>query len=109
MLIKIWGGIYYPWKKVGVQLIRKEQRYDNNKLRSLILRSFGTSGKKKWSKSLDCHLRNNESNLKLLKDRILQVNDLLNFVFFSCKERVISELLTLVLSVKYIIHLNGFN
>ena len=41
-----------------------------------------------------------ESNLKLLKDKILQVNNflLLNFVLFSYKEIVISKHLTLVLA-----------
>ena len=41
-----------------------------------------------------------ESNLKLLKDKILQVNNFLlpNFVLFSYREIVISKHLTLVLA-----------
>ena len=96
MLIKIWRHIYYVWKKVGVQLIRREQKYDNNKLSSLILRTFGTSGKNKWSKSLDSRFKKNERNLKLLEDKILQVYDLLNLVFLSYIDAVFSKHLTLV-------------
>ena len=58
--------------------------------------AFGTPGKKiihKFKVSLD-----EKSNLKLLKDKILQVNNflLLIFVPFSHRERVISQHLALV-------------
>ena len=99
MLIKIWGRIYYTWKKAGVQLIRREQRNDNNKFRSLILHLL-TSGKKSNPNVYSIGWGKNESNLKLLKDKILQVKNflLLNFVLFSYRERVISKHLTLVLA-----------
>ena len=95
MLIKIWGRIYYVWKKVRVQLILREQRNDNDKLRSLILHLCDI-WQKKWFKSLGYQLRKKQ----LLKDKILQVNNflLLNFVLFSYRERVISKHLTLVLA-----------
>ena len=100
MLIKVWGLIYYAWKNVGVQLIRRQQRCDNDKLRSLILQLWEVWQKKvvqKFRLSLE---EKNESNSKLLKDKILQVNNflLLNFVFFSHRERVISKHLTLFLA-----------
>ena len=67
--------------------------------------TFGTSCKKKWSKSLEYCLRKKwKSNIKLLhklqfeRAEILQDNTflLLNFVFFSYRERVFSKHLTLV-------------
>ena len=99
MLIRIWGRIYYARKKAEVQLLRKEQRNDNNKLRSLILH-LRDVWQKKWSKRLEWRLMKNESNLKLLKDKILQVKNFLlfNFVLLSYRERVISKYLTLVLA-----------
>ena len=97
--MKIWGRIYYAWKKVGVQLILREQRNDNNKLRSLILHLCDV-WQKKWFKSLQYHWGKSESNLKLLKDKTLQVNNflLLDFVLLSYRERVISQHLALVLA-----------
>ena len=98
MLIKIWGRIYYAWKKVGVQLLRRDQRYDNNKLRSLIIN--WDVWQKKWSKSLNCRLRKKRKQSKIAERQIPQVNNflLLNFVLFFYKERVISKYLTLALA-----------
>ena len=81
-------------KKHSVQLIRTEQRYDNNK-------PLGCLAKKKVIQKFRLSLeKRNESISKLLKDKILQVNNflLLNLLLFSYRERVISKHLTLVLA-----------
>ena len=62
--------------------------------------TFVTSGKKSNPNVYSIGWGKNESNLKLLKDKILQVKNflLLNFVLFSYRERVISKHLTLALA-----------
>ena len=62
--------------------------------------TFVTSGKKNDSKVYSIAWGKNDSNLKLLKDKMLQVNNFLlfNVVPFSYKERVISQHLALVLA-----------
>ena len=69
MLIKIWGRIYYAWKTVGVQLIWREERYDNNKLSSLISHLGDIWKIKKWSKSLDCHWRKKQKQFKIAEKK----------------------------------------
>ena len=62
--------------------------------------TFVTSGKKSDSKVYSITWGKSESNLKLLKDKTLQVNNflLLDFVLLSYRERVISQHLALVLA-----------
>ena len=93
MLIK-YEDVFIVHKKHSVQLIRTEQRYDNNK-------PLGRLAKKKVIQKFRLSLeKRNESISKLLKDKILQVNNflLLNLLLFSYRERVISKHLTLVLA-----------
>ena len=48
-------SIYYAWKKVGVKLLRAEQKSGNSKLKTLISHLWEVC-QKKWSISLKCHL-----------------------------------------------------
>ena len=62
--MKILGRIYYAWKKVGVQLIRREQRNDNYKLKSLMLHLWCV-WQKKISISLECRLMKKRKQFKI--------------------------------------------
>ena len=83
--------------KLNQKLIRREQRNDNINWRAWYY-TFGKFDKKSDPKFLLEEKK--ESNLKLLKEKILQVNNflLLNFAIFSYGERVISKHLTLVVA-----------